>query len=500
MTAASRVIQLRFIILLAMRLQLAACLLAWLSTFHVSATQEWNFTLQLPHQRPAWAEKLSPNLIAFSLELDRWPYWAGEAVGKPNNYFHQLLRNLADRTGHMAFLRVGGNSVDRATVDLGIEVMDAIFPLPTEGEPNPEAQHVFIGRDFYALSGNLPPGNEPDFFGLTRSPVNGSLGRDWDVANYTATWLEFASTISSMIDFNCSNPDSPKLYPGTFTSWEAPEWTPEGTFTAGLLENGGIRCKISHWNQHLYSSAFDPRRVVRPGELMDKIFIRANLSSRTSGRIAARSAGLGYVMGETNSVARHGQPGLSNTVEAALWTTDYLLLCASYGVERVYLHQGVGYRYSAIQPIWDAGDGLNISRPHILPSYNALLVVNEAIGESRDAFVAELPTTNVTLTAYGIWEGEQLMRLVVLNTQVYLGTGEKSSINVTLNGLSLAGRSTLKRLQSEKTTAYTGVTWAGQSFETASGKPQGKVTEEIVLGTSFNLPASSIVLVTLRDK
>lgn len=134
-----------------------------------------------------------------------------------------------------------------------------------------------------------------------------------------------------------------------------------------------------------------------------------------------------------------------------------MLLAASYGIERVHLHQGVGFRYNAIQPIDNADDGLNITRPHILPSYYALLVVDEAIGASGNAFIAEIPTTNLTLTAYGIWEKQRLARLVVLNTQVYLGTGNKPSINVTLSGLHAKGAATIKRLQSEKTTTYKGL-------------------------------------------
>lgn len=67
-------------------------------------------TIQLPTSKPAWAEHLSPQLAAFSIEMDRWPDWAGYAVGKPNEYTNQLMRNLGERTGMMPYLRVGGQS------------------------------------------------------------------------------------------------------------------------------------------------------------------------------------------------------------------------------------------------------------------------------------------------------------------------------------------------------------------------------------------------------
>lgn len=153
----------------------------------------------------------------------------------------------------------------------------------------------------------------------------------------------------------------------------------------------------------------------------------------------------------------HGQPGLSNTVESAIWGTDWLLLSASAGVERVHFHHGVGFRYNAIQPASDSDDGLNITRPHILPLYHSYLIVNEAIGTSGNAYVAELPTTNGSLTAFGIWEGHVLARVVVLNTQVYLGEGEKPSCNVIFGGGLAEGASTVKLLLSGKTTDHTGL-------------------------------------------
>ncbi|KAF7551869.1 hypothetical protein G7Z17_g4714 [Cylindrodendrum hubeiense] len=446
-----------------------------------AAGSQYDFILQLPTKRPEWAEKLSPHLAGFSLEMDRWPDWAGKKLGKPNKYFNQLLRNLGERTGHMPFLRVGANSQDRSSVDLNVEVMNSTFPEPTENVPNPEANHVFIGRDFYALSGNLPSGtsflwglnlkslnktetvaqahllaeafqgdrshltkhvklvnveigNEPDFYGPTRTSHSGPYGNEWNPLNYTTTWVEFAKAISKKIEFGrAGSEEKPTLSPGALTGFNAPEWTPEGPLQAGILDDRDIRRKTSQFTEHSYSGGFSPYRIVQPGELMNKL------------------------AGETNSYANHGQPGLSNTVEGAIWTVDWMLLGASLGIERMHFHQGVGYRYNAIQPTDESDDGLNITRPHILPSYHAFLVVNEAIGKSGNAYISEIPTSNLTLTAYGIWEEKQLTRLVVLNTQVYLGNGEKPSINVNLASLSADRPKTVKLLQSETTTANTNV-------------------------------------------
>lgn len=475
--------------------------------------------------------------------MDRWQDWAGQDIGKPNVYVNQLLKNLGDRTGHMPFLRVGANSEDRASVNLSVKVMNATFPAPTENVPNPEADHIFLGRDFYALSGNLPRGtpfmwglslkqlnksqtvqqarllaetfqgkraaltrnvklvnveigNEPDFYGDTGYSVQGPLGRAWDVANYSSTWPVFARAVSQEIAFGSGHDGKPQLSVGAFTGFQAPAWTPEAAYAAGVLDDDRLRAKTVQYAAHAYSGGFDPRRVVRPGELMDKLSIRANMSVRVGGVKASRAMGLNYILGETNSYANHGQPGLSNTVESALWMIDWVLLAASRGVERVHLHHGRGFRYNTLQPIDESDDGLNITHPHILPSYHALLIVNEAIGTSGNSYVAEIPTMNNSFTAYGVWEKHQLKRAVVLNTMVYLGTGEKPVATIKLDNLKSSEGVRLKRLESHATTSYSGVTWAGQSFETLSGVPTGDVTDEVVQNGEFELPASSAVLLS----
>ena len=65
-------------------------------------------TIVLPPARPAYAEKVDPHLVAFSIEADRWPDWAGHTIGKPNDFTMQVLKNLAERSGVPCAIRVGG--------------------------------------------------------------------------------------------------------------------------------------------------------------------------------------------------------------------------------------------------------------------------------------------------------------------------------------------------------------------------------------------------------
>ena len=51
---------------------------------------------------------------------------------------------------------------------------------------------------------------------------------------------------------------------------------------------------------------------------------------------------------ETNSIACHGAPGVSNTAGAALWTIDFTLQAASLGIKELFFHEGIGYKYNFV--------------------------------------------------------------------------------------------------------------------------------------------------------
>ena len=51
---------------------------------------------------------------------------------------------------------------------------------------------------------------------------------------------------------------------------------------------------------------------------------------------------------ETNSIACHGAPGVSNTAGAALWAIDYALYASTIGISELYFHEGIGYKYNFV--------------------------------------------------------------------------------------------------------------------------------------------------------
>lgn len=52
---------------------------------------------------------------------------------------------------------------------------------------------------------------------------------------------------------------------------------------------------------------------------------------------------------ETNTYFNHGVPKVSDAGGAALWLADYSLFGAVSGIEKLYFHEGIGYKYNLVR-------------------------------------------------------------------------------------------------------------------------------------------------------
>lgn len=229
------------------------------------------------------------------------------------------------------------DSEDHGHVDLSYQVFNETFPAPTADTPAPEADSVAIGRDFYALSGNLPQGtyfhwgvnlfalnetetlsqiklladtfqgsrsnvtsgvhlkyleigNEPDFI----PQRGGAPYATFNPANYSATWAKYAKDAASVINLNGET----KLSPGAFANIASlgTVWNAAACFEAGILDDPTTRSQTDQWAMHFYSGAYSTSFPVVPGVLMDKYNVRANLSLKAADIMTARASGLTYVL------------------------------------------------------------------------------------------------------------------------------------------------------------------------------------------------------------
>lgn len=150
------------------------------------------------------------------------------------------------------------------------------------------------------------------------------------------------------------------------SSHNAGGFSPQGMFQNGILTSAAGEqiklCDISfvcylslislffcRFSQHHYSGTFCTGNTDILQNLMSKANIRTNLGQFAPDIAAVQQQGLTYELGETNSYACHGAPGVSDTAGAALWGLDYAFYAAQMGVERLYFHQGIGYKYNFVR-------------------------------------------------------------------------------------------------------------------------------------------------------
>ncbi|KAL5353103.1 hypothetical protein ACLOAV_001133 [Pseudogymnoascus australis] len=209
---------------------------------------------------------------------------------------------------------------------------------------------------------------------------------------------------------------------------------------------------------------------------------------------AAKSAGKIYHMGETSSAACHGKDGVSNTMGGLLWTIDYSFYMATLGLDRIFFHNGRGdYFYSFWEPI---GGSNSSSQPHINPQYYSLLFHASAISglsSPRIYRVAHLDTSD--LAHYAVYSGNQLKKMVIINTQMYNGTtDERPAKHVDISSI-FGNKLTLKRLSAPTTIAKTGVTWGNQAIDGETGKFVGEETWESVSNGVVDVFASEAMII-----
>ncbi|KAJ2977670.1 hypothetical protein NQ176_g4237 [Zarea fungicola] len=449
------------------------------------------------------AAPLPNNLIGFSIKSDRWNDWTGR-LSDPNKYTYTLLDNLKQKTGVASPIRVGGDTEDRLSWSEDVDGVNNIFPavpdvITATKQLFPEASHGKIGGDWFYLSRNLPEGtaiiwgvnfaansvtealtqdeslqsvtlesieigNEVDYWGGLYRPKN------WTMSAYVDQYNDFVEEINKSI-----GPDGLRYQIGAFSGvWDSTQIGKTDLFQSQL---GKVAQSFS---DHHYNNVAD--FTTRPesewpslrAQLITKSNIRNNLTAFGPKAKFFHEHKLHYYLGETNSMFGHGMPGVSNSAAASLWAIDYVLQAATLGVDTVYLHSGVGYNYSAFQPIDHLGKNITDYSPsatrHITPLYMGVMVLSDIIGKHTSTWINELQTGNDHLAAYLIFEDSRLARVVLINSEAWEGDEltPRPGITVYISGID-PSEAKLKRLSPPNLGTTSGILWGSQSWESDSG-------------------------------
>ncbi|EIM91055.1 uncharacterized protein STEHIDRAFT_128057 [Stereum hirsutum FP-91666 SS1] len=476
--------------------------------------------VSIPIAAPSTAPGISRSLLSFSIEQDRWPDWAGTSTR--NEFYFNVLSNLQDLSGEATRIRIGADSEDHTNFNPSVQVSEDIFPAITATVPYPEATNITVGNGFYDLASMLPSGTEVIWgvnlrdFNVTAASLEAKaiaqafassavkdagvtlqaieVGNEADlyrfsgfnVSGYVSEWTRLAKNVSATVSavLGTSIPFQGAAF--AESSHSTTGFSPQAIIADGIL-NSQPGSQITSISQHHYSGSFCSGSNGVLQDLMTKSTIRSNLTQFSPDISVVQSNNLSYVLGETNSYSCHGAPGVSNTAGAALWALDYTLTASQLGIERLYFHEGIGYKYNFVQPVTlnrSILDGSTLSKPlapHIQSAYYAAVITAEAIGPSGSTQAVELTVNNSQVSGFGFFENGNLARAVFINLNAFTGDKARASVHVVPSfvggqpGCSAPSTMSVKRLSIPFANGTSGVTWGGQTYETADGKVQGQL-------------------------
>jgi hypothetical protein len=206
---------------------------------------------------------------------------------------------------------------------------------------------------------------------------------------------------------------------------------------------------------------------------------------------AGRTYGLPFRVVEANSIYNEGQPGVSDTLGAALWGLELMFQLAAAGAAGVNFHAGPHNLRpevdKAYTPIARAGDG----RYRPAPLYYAMLMFTQL---APGATVLPLQMTGAgKVTALAVRGSDGTLRLGLVNKD--LARGVRASIDA---GRDLAAASVM-RLAGPSAQAMSDVTLGGAQVDTSGEwKPRAErvpVTDRVI---ALDLPAASAALLRLN--
>lgn len=154
--------------------------------------------------------------------------------------------------------------------------------------------------------------------------------------------------------------------------------------------------------------------------------------------------------------------------------------------------------------------------PHIQPPYYAAIIAAEAIGSTGSAQVVEIPVNAIDISGYAVFEYGNLARAVFINNVAYLpggGVRNTTHINIDFSGSGLAAQEIeVKRLNityggfspyitvlipNRYANATSGITWGGQTYETANARVSGPLqVETLDVSAGLDIQETEAVLLS----
>jgi len=338
-------------------------------------------------------------------------------------------------------------------------------------------------------------GNEPDLFWLT-----GQRTQDYTEAQYVGEWNAMRRDLQSAMTCNEDFMAPSMAGTGVFSIYKLSGVT---AFEEGL----DVDKEISHVSQHNYMAAATSPGVTLQATLMNHTSIVEKVATLMNYSIAVKPyIDAPYILGEFNSLARQGKPGISNSFGAALWGVDFNLYLASQGVKRGHMHMGTNYRYQSWQPM-----ETNITVKGTKAPYYGNIGVAAFLGGTES--IVNLPVESETSAAYAGYSGGKLKRVIAINMVQYnasswnVGFLNNYTRPVETFNFDISCGGSIRRLIANGSDAISGITFDGYSYnlELDNGNPvllhnttRGETFQSWDGNISIQVPYSSAAILDLK--
>ncbi|KAN0062510.1 hypothetical protein ACQY0O_005041 [Thecaphora frezii] len=499
--------------------------------------------VKLAPPQGALSKAHSRSFTSFSFEPAFWTEFFGEPES-PNKLTLSLLARLTER-GAQPIIRPGGITMDsmiydpkakrsvvrttsatggvyRTTIGPGFYRSWDNFPAGTGfvSTLNFGNNSYQVARDLAAASYKLQ-GGKIRHFELGNEPTNYPTAR-WhrSTAAYVAQWKDWTTRMGRELGLG-----SKEWWASSATTDKTGlEVRPAALIPAGIDSANAVGEYSIHSYPFATCDAARNKQATIANMLNHTHLVDYADKQITPSARAALKEGKGWVIGEYNSVACSGKPGVTDRFAQALWTVVTDLIYAKRNASAVFQHQGATLVFQSSQQSNTAGEdgspgfsAYNVVYPvksskwgaaRVNPSFVGQLFVAEAVGTGRVASLATSGGEGERLAAYAIYgkEGEGVRRVALINlAPVYANDADVRTVEFDVGGLVAAsarrGGAWVKRMTApsvdEKDSGR--VRWAGQSF--AQGEAVGEVEiERVARDGKVRVRGSEAVLVFFYDE
>ena len=491
------------------------------------------------------SQPIPESFVSYSLEFAFFPDFAGNS-SSPNKFSLNLLNNLGNIQGTNPIIRVGGNTQDYPLYNASLPT--ATYGIYNSNKSSDYPTTLFIGPEYFdsystwpnttfihgfnlakngsigynsllatvplvckALEGGKLAywelGNEPDLY---KTSAQGAVRpASWNEQDYVDEWLYKTRAIKKTMAATCPDltTDAKYKYIAPSFAGTSNSLDPIRTWHDGLDTDHDISLISSH---NYIGGATQPG-VTLQGTLMNHSSTVASIAHHVNESNLLANYSIPFILGETNSLYNEGAPGLSNAFGAALWGVDFNLWCASVGIRRVHMHQGLNYRYAS----WQPHDTVNVTTGTKAPYYGNIAVAN-MMGDltKSNVSIANIPMPSIYEAAYAAYVDDRLARIAIINMVEYNYTGPASAsaarpsatYSFEIPRLWMQTSLCVQRLMANGSNAITGITWDGISYnwELDNGKPVSLAnvttgeTVQVASGGEFSVqvPYSSMAMLS----